>query len=55
MFSDEEAKKNYEDDTYTNLSRDYYTQNIKMLIDKNAHRKLNRAMQVYILSLYKDI
>lgn len=53
MFFDEVTKENNEVDTYTGLSKDYYTRDIRMLIDKNAKGKLNNTMQDYILSLHK--
>lgn len=53
IFSDELAKDKYEDDIYTGLSRDYFSQDIKMLIDKNVNGKLNKTIQDYILSLHK--
>lgn len=53
MFADEKAKSRYEDDTYTGLSRDYFSKDIKIIMDENTYGNLSETMQNYILALYK--
>ncbi len=52
-FFDENAKERYEDDTYTGLSRDYFSNDIKIVTYKNEYGQLSETLQDYILSIYK--
>lgn len=53
MFVDEKTKKEHKDDTYTGLSKNYFSCDLDMLIDKNQKGTLSKTMQEYILILYK--
>lgn len=52
-FANEKAKDRYEDDTYTGLSRNYFSEDIRMIINQNSYGELSEAMQDYILALHK--
>lgn len=54
MFCDEKSKTQYEDDMYIGLSRGYFLNDIKMLINQNALATLDKKMQDYILALYEN-
>lgn len=53
MFADEKAKSKYEDDTYTGLSKDYFSKDIKMIMKENDYGNLSETMQNYIMALHK--
>jgi superfamily I DNA and/or RNA helicase len=54
MFRDADSKEKYEDDNYTGLSRDYFSKDIKMLMEKNKCHELDQNMINYISVLYRD-
>lgn len=54
MFSSEENWDSYNEEIYSSLSGNFFSEEIRMLIEKNEKDQLDNKMKDYIIALYRD-